>query len=61
MLASGLPCGILDRLRRGFDMVADPSASEDPTLSPEYLARLNAYWRASNYLSVGQIYLLANP
>src|SRR5438094_8097461 len=23
--------------------------------------RLDAYWRASNYLSVGQIYLLGNP
>ena len=25
------------------------------------LARLDAYWRAANYLSVGQIYLLGNP
>src|SRR5215211_1046730 len=25
------------------------------------LARLHAYWRAANYLSVGQIYLLDNP
>ena len=25
--------------------------------SEEELARLNAYWRAANYLSVGQIYL----
>ena len=25
------------------------------------LERLDAYWRAANYLSVGQIYLLANP
>jgi xylulose-5-phosphate/fructose-6-phosphate phosphoketolase len=25
------------------------------------LQRLDAYWRAANYLSVGQIYLLANP
>jgi xylulose-5-phosphate/fructose-6-phosphate phosphoketolase len=25
------------------------------------LAQMNAYWRASNYLSVGQIYLLDNP
>src|SRR3954464_13594853 len=23
--------------------------------------RINAYWRAANYLSVGQIYLLDNP
>ena len=34
---------------------------DDPTLSPEYLARLDAYWRAANYLSVGQIYLMENP
>ena len=30
-------------------------------LTPEELARMNAYWRAANYLSVGQIYLLDNP
>jgi xylulose-5-phosphate/fructose-6-phosphate phosphoketolase len=30
-------------------------------LSPELLRKMNAYWRAANYLSVGQIYLLANP
>ena len=34
---------------------------EDSTLAPDYLARLDAYWRAANYLSVGQIYLLDNP
>ncbi|MDR2985769.1 MAG: phosphoketolase family protein, partial [Nocardiopsaceae bacterium] len=32
-----------------------------PTLSPEQLTALNAYWRAANYLSAGQIYLLENP
>ena len=31
------------------------------TLSAEELGRLDAYWRAANYLSVGQIYLLDNP
>ncbi len=31
------------------------------TLSPEELRAIDAYWRAANYLSVGQIYLLANP
>jgi len=31
------------------------------SLSSEELAKINAYWRAANYLSVGQIYLLANP
>ena len=35
--------------------------SPHPTLSPEMLARLDAYWRAANYLSVGQIYLRDNP
>jgi xylulose-5-phosphate/fructose-6-phosphate phosphoketolase len=30
-------------------------------LSPETVARLDAHWRAANYLSVGQIYLMANP
>ena len=30
-------------------------------LSPELLARMHAYWRAANYLSAGQIYLLDNP
>jgi xylulose-5-phosphate/fructose-6-phosphate phosphoketolase len=30
------------------------------TLSPDLLYRMNAYWRAANYLSVGQIYLRDN-
>ena len=30
-------------------------------LDAEELERMNAWWRAANYLSVGQIYLLANP
>jgi len=30
-------------------------------LSHEELRKMNAYWRAANYLSVGQIYLYANP
>jgi xylulose-5-phosphate/fructose-6-phosphate phosphoketolase len=30
-------------------------------LSAEELRLINAYWRAANYISVGQIYLLANP
>jgi xylulose-5-phosphate/fructose-6-phosphate phosphoketolase len=36
------------------------SATQGP-LSQDELARLDAYWRAANYLSVGQIYLLDNP
>ncbi len=31
------------------------------TLSPELLQKIDAYWRAANYLSVGQIYLYENP
>ncbi|MFZ6686238.1 phosphoketolase family protein [Undibacterium sp. SXout11W] len=31
------------------------------SLSPEMLYNIDAYWRAANYLSVGQIYLYANP
>jgi xylulose-5-phosphate/fructose-6-phosphate phosphoketolase len=30
-------------------------------LSPDVLRKMNAYWRAANYLSVGQIYLYDNP
>ncbi len=30
-------------------------------LSPDLLRRMHAYWRAANYLSVGQIYLYDNP
>ena len=40
-----------------------PDASMlDPRFSaPDLLARMDAYWRAANYLSVGQIYLRDNP
>jgi len=34
--------------------------SEKP-LSPDLLNKMDAYWRAANYLSVGQIYLYENP
>ena len=37
------------------------SQGEEAPLSPDELRKLDAYWRASNYLSVGQIYLLDNP
>jgi xylulose-5-phosphate/fructose-6-phosphate phosphoketolase len=33
----------------------------DHPLPAELLARMNAYWRAANYLSIGQIYLYDNP
>ena len=31
------------------------------TLEPELLQKMDAYWRAANYLAVGQIYLCDNP
>ncbi len=37
------------------------SAGEAAPLSPDELRKLDAYWRAANYLAVGQIYLLDNP
>ncbi len=40
--------------------IAGPSVSNQP-LSPDELRKMNAYWRAANYLSIGQIYLYANP
>ena len=35
--------------------------SKAKPLDPESLRKLDAYWRAANYLSVGQIYLYDNP
>src|SRR5215510_106591 len=37
------------------------STTKDAPLSRDELNKLNAYWRAANYLSVGQIYLYDNP
>ena len=37
------------------------AATETEALTGEQLERINAWWRAANYLSVGQIYLMANP
>ena len=39
----------------------DSSQTSVAPLSGSELADINAYWRAANYLSVGQIYLLTNP
>ena len=35
--------------------------SKPATLTNDELRRINAYWRACNYLSAGMLYLLANP
>src|ERR687898_232238 len=37
------------------------TTSKKGTLSPQDAAAIDAYWRAANYLTVGQIYLLDNP
>ena len=37
------------------------ASTEAAPLSDDEVALLDAYWRAANYLSVGQIYLLDNP
>ncbi len=36
-------------------------ASAAAPLSAEELRKMHAYWRAANYLSVGEIYLMDNP
>src|SRR5258708_20718746 len=38
-----------------------PAAVRPNPLSEDECRRMNAYWRAANYLSVGQIYLYDNP
>jgi len=38
-----------------------PEPAMPALLSDELLARMDAYWRAANYLTVGQIYLQDNP
>ncbi len=41
--------------------VTDQHLDTRAPLTEEELGRIDAYWRAANYLSVGQIYLMDNP
>src|SRR6201995_478927 len=41
--------------------IAQGQVAAASPLSDEELHKLHAYWRAANYLSVGQIYLMDNP
>ncbi len=41
--------------------MASTTTASGTVLGAEELALIDAYWRAANYLSVGQIYLLDNP
>src|SRR6266481_3509560 len=49
---------VTDQKRKTGD--SSKAAAGGP-LSADELRKMDAYWRASNYLSVGQIYLLDNP
>ena len=41
--------------------MTDAATTNRESLDPELLHKMDAYWRAANYLSVGQIFLLDNP
>ncbi len=50
------------RAQRRLPSKTRPSAkTETGPLNADELRKINAWWRAANYLSVGQIYLYANP
>ena len=42
-------------------MTLNESPIDRTSLSPEMMRLMQAWWRAANFLSVGQIYLLDNP
>ena len=46
---------------KGHPMTRTQTTTSTPTLEPDLLHKMDAYWRAANYLSVGQIYLYDNP
>src|ERR1700675_1074971 len=50
-----------DSIGAGRDGGDGGQAAAAGPLSAEELRKMHAYWRAANYLSVGQIYLMDNP
>jgi xylulose-5-phosphate/fructose-6-phosphate phosphoketolase len=56
---------LIEKVREGLseNIIAKKEKLDimDKPLSQELLQKMNAYWRATNYLSVGQIYLFDNP
>lgn len=56
---------LLKEVREGFEENMVPKTKKtdliDSPLSQELQRKMNSYWRAANYLSVGQIYLFDNP
>ena len=51
----------MDQHTRTEDVDGRAGAGGTAALSGDELRRMDAYWRAANYLSVGQIYLYDNP
>ena len=49
------------KLRPEDANAADAISVKQPSLNSDELRKMDAYWRAANYLSVGQIYLYDNP
>lgn len=49
-----------DSEKKNVDLKKVKKIKKNP-LSKELLGKMNAYWRAANYLSVGQLYLRDNP
>src|SRR5690242_7430273 len=41
--------------------MSTPGEKPSKPVAPDLLRRIDAYWRAANYLCVGQIYLFDNP
>ena len=46
--------------KKSVDIKKVKTTKKNP-LSKELLSKMNAYWRAANYLSIGQLYLRDNP
>ncbi len=64
LLAGVIRAGLSDpensivRTRPERQSIMNPQVN---SITPELLSKIDAYWRAANYLSVGQIYLFDNP
>ncbi len=55
-----MPSNLLKQKIQPHSNGLEPLPANGP-LSSDLLRKINAYWRAANYLSVGQIYLYDNP
>jgi len=48
-------------IKKNVAVDTEKMTQADKPLSPDLVLKIDAYWRAANYLSVGQIYLYDNP